>query len=124
MITTLDRARSYLARMPGAISGAGGHSTTFAAAVAMTRGFGLSEEDAYRLLAEMHNPLCAPQWTELELRRKVKSAASSNKVPMGYLLSGSQTGSQRETPTARLVDVVACWDAWISMLGDLTDDSD
>ena len=81
----LERARKYLERMPGAISGLGGHVTTFAAALKMVRGFGLDPDDAFRLLAEVHNPLCAPAWSERELRHKVKQADQRGRLPHGFL---------------------------------------
>ena len=81
----LDRARRYLERMPGAISGSGGHATTFRAAVAMVRGFGLETDDALRLLVEVHNPLCAPMWSERDLRHKVRQAAQRGRLEHGWL---------------------------------------
>lgn len=81
----VERARRYLAKMPGAVSGQGGHATTFRAAVAIVRGFELAPEDALRLLAEVHNPLCSPAWSVAELRHKVKSAAMRGQMPMGAL---------------------------------------
>jgi hypothetical protein len=81
----LDRARRYLEKMPGAISGSGGHATTFRAAVAMVRGFALDPDEALRLLVEVHNPLCAPPWSEPELRHKVKSAVTRARLEHGWL---------------------------------------
>ncbi len=45
-ITALERARKYLAAIPGAVSGQGGHDQTFSAACALVNGFALSEADA------------------------------------------------------------------------------
>jgi hypothetical protein len=58
MIATnhLERARAYIAKMPGAISGAGGHDQTFAVACALVK-FGLSPDDAWPLLLE-YNQRC------------------------------------------------------------------
>lgn len=81
----LRRASAYLARVPGAISGSGGHDQTWAAALAVVRGFGLSEDDAYGLLASEYNPRCVPPWGEKELRHKVASAHRDATVPEGYL---------------------------------------
>jgi hypothetical protein len=81
----LDRARAYLEKMPGAISGSGGHAATFKAAVAMVRGFGLEPDDALRLLIEIHNPLCAPPWSLGELRHKVRQAFQRARLPFGAL---------------------------------------
>ena len=41
-----DRARAYLARIPGAVSGAGGHKATFHVACVLVHDFGLSIEEA------------------------------------------------------------------------------
>ena len=55
-----------------AISGAGGHAATFAAACWTVR-FGLSDPDALALLAE-YNRRCQPPWTEKELAHKLHDA--------------------------------------------------
>lgn len=73
----LERAGRYLEKMPGAVSGSGGHATTFKAACVLVRGFGLEPEAALRLLIEIHNPMCAPAWSERELVHKVKQAHQS-----------------------------------------------
>jgi P4 family phage/plasmid primase-like protien len=74
------RAVAYLAKIPGAVSGAGGHRDTFWAARALVRGFLLPTEDALRLLVEEYNPRCKPAWWERELRHKVEDAA---RLPFG-----------------------------------------
>ncbi len=70
----VTRARQYLARIPAAISGSGGHSQTLLAAEHLVRGFGLSDEQALTLLEEDYNPRCEPAWTTRELQHKVKEA--------------------------------------------------
>lgn len=80
------RARAYLARMPHSVSGHGGHNHAFMAAIALTKGFALSLDEAYPLLAEW-NSRCLPLWTERELRHKLTDAASSSRQASGYLLS-------------------------------------
>ena len=47
MVTLFDRARGYVAAMPAAISGQGGHQATFNVAVALIHGFALSDEQAW-----------------------------------------------------------------------------
>jgi len=86
-------AKAYLAAMPPAISGQGGHPTTFRAAVALVRGFGLSRRQAVDVLMTDYNPRCLPQWTEDELRHKVEDAHANSTRPWGYL---------RSRPTIRL----------------------
>ncbi len=81
----VTRARAYLARMPGGIQGSGGSSTTFKAACAMVRGFGLEPDDALALLIEIHNPLCQPEWSLIELKHKVRQALQRARLPFGWL---------------------------------------
>jgi hypothetical protein len=88
----LERARRYLEKMPGGIQGSGGSTTTFRAAVAMVRGFGLDPDDALRLLVEIHNPTCAPAWSERELRHKVRQAYQRARVPFGAIADRSRAG--------------------------------
>jgi hypothetical protein len=70
--TPLDAARAYLAKLPPAISGAGGHAAAFAAACRTVR-LGLSDSDALALLLE-YNRRCLPSWTEKELAHKLHDA--------------------------------------------------
>ena len=82
----LRRAEAYLDRIPPAISGAGGHGQTYAAATAMVHGFGLDAETALGLLLNQYNPRCQPPWSEKELRHKVSDAASKpHDRPHGWL---------------------------------------
>ncbi len=79
------RALAYLAKMPPAISGSGGHGALWDAALVLARGFGLGESATLRLLADHYNPRCEPEWSERELEHKARDAARAN-VPDGYLL--------------------------------------
>jgi hypothetical protein len=84
--SVLERARRYLQRCPPAISGQGGHTTTFKAACALVNGFALPESEALGLLREW-NTRCLPPWSEAELRHKTASAAkASHRRPPGYLV--------------------------------------
>ena len=74
--TALDRAGKYLDTIGGAVSGQGGHKTTFWAARVLVRGFLLPDAEAYRMLAERFNPRCKPEWSEKELRHKIEDAAA------------------------------------------------
>jgi hypothetical protein len=82
---TVRRARRYLAALPPAISGSGGHAATWAAALALVRGFDLPPEVAFEVLAGDFNPRCAPPWSTRDLLHKVESAAGAD-VERGYLL--------------------------------------
>lgn len=72
MSCAIDRARSYLDKLPPAVSGQGGHAATFTAACALVR-LGISNCDAVALLAEF-NRRCQPPWSERELAHKVADA--------------------------------------------------
>jgi hypothetical protein len=82
------RAAAYLRALPPAISGAGGHGATYAAALALVRGFGLDAATALQLLFVHFNPRCSPPWSRAELQHKVRSAAASTRTGTGYLLAG------------------------------------
>jgi len=85
-ISVCERARAYVAAMPGAVSGAGGHNQTFAAARALVHGFALPEDEALTFLRE-YNERCVPPWSERELQHKIKSAQlASHSRPRGHLL--------------------------------------
>lgn len=71
--SVIERARSYLAKLPPAISGQGGHNAAFHAACVLVLGFGLHKDAAMHLLREW-NQLCQPPWTERELEHKVNDA--------------------------------------------------
>jgi hypothetical protein len=88
---TVERARAYLARIPGAVSGQGGHARTFYAACRMVLGFALPTATALRLLVEEYNPRCSPPWTEAELRHKVADADTED-GPRGLLLQAAPLG--------------------------------
>ncbi len=76
--------------MSAAISGAGGHGTTFAVALVLRYGFALTEEEAWPVLLE-YNRRCRPPWSEKELRHKLKDAAKEGRQPLprGYLLGAT-----------------------------------
>ena len=82
----LSRARAYLGAMAPSVSGAGGHEALWRAALALVRGFMLSEADALWLLDSDFNPRCNPQWSKRELAHKVKQAGASH-TTAGYLLT-------------------------------------
>lgn len=86
-LVILRRASAYLGAMPAAVSGQGGHNATYAAAVALVHGFGLSQEEAMQLLLSKYNVRCQPPWSERELQHKVRDAAiRPHGKPFGWLL--------------------------------------
>lgn len=88
----LRRARAYLNSIPGAVSGSGGHSQTYAAATAMVHGFALDPAVAFDLLMREFNPRCVPPWSEAEMRHKVEDAANKpHERPRGWLADARTT---------------------------------
>lgn len=81
------RASAYLAHLPDAVAGQGGHDATWRAALALVRGFDLPPEVACDLLVREYNPRCRPPWSEKELWHKVVTAGREGRVPPGYLLA-------------------------------------
>jgi hypothetical protein len=69
----VERARIYLASIPPAVSGQGGHNQTFHAACVLTQGFALDRGSALELLKEW-NQSCQPPWTDHELEHKIDDA--------------------------------------------------
>lgn len=97
------RAIAYLESLPPAISGQGGHATTYAAATAVAHGFGIEPDQALRLLLEHYNPRCEPPWSEKELRHKVDDAANKpHDRPFGWLRD-----APRDAPPESDVDISA-----------------
>lgn len=95
----VDRARKYVSRIDGAMSGSRGHPTTFKVAIALVRGFNLSHETALMLLRE-YNERCRPKWKESDLRHKVNEAATKSRAEWGYLLRDRKPARQEDTGTA------------------------
>lgn len=88
-MTTYERARAYVAEVPGAVSGAGGHNHTFHLACELVWGFALSDGEAFDILRDW-NATCQPPWTEYELRRKIEQAGkASHDKPRGHKVETS-----------------------------------
>ena len=87
------RIRAYLAKIPGAVSGSGGHNQTYRAACALVNGFGLNGEDALRWLA-IYNERCEPKWKLGELKHKIADALrATHRKSRGYLLGPASAAS-------------------------------
>ena len=93
---TIERARRYLDRVPGAISGQAGHNQTFKVACILTHGFNMGRAEAFVLISEW-NKKCEPPWSEKELRHKIDSA---DKQPgdRGYMLKVREKDWDQYTP--------------------------
>ena len=91
-MTTLERAALWLAKVPPAVSGQNGHSTTYTAAVGLIHGFQLGYGDAMTLLSEW-NLSCQPPWSDKDLAHKLREASSrSHDKPAGHLIQSTSTG--------------------------------
>lgn len=86
MLTPLDRARAYAAKVPGAVSGQNGHSTTYDLARVLVHDFALAEHDALAILTDW-NSTCSPPWSPRELEHKINQAATKpHNTPRGAKL--------------------------------------
>src|SRR4051812_18422054 len=92
----LERCRRYIARMPPAIEGSNGSGALWAVALVAIRGFMLTTDEAYSLIASEYNPRCLPEWTERELRHKISDAFTKSNLPWGYLLDKEAPTKKRE----------------------------
>jgi DNA primase RepB-like protein len=81
----VERARSYLARVPPAIAGEHGDVHTFRVCCRLVRGFALNDDEALDVLAGW-NAICQPPWTERELRDKIWRARRYGREPIAGLL--------------------------------------
>ena len=90
-MTTEDRisgARAYLAKLPAAVAGQGGHPATYRAASILANGFDLPWSDAWSLLQEF-NARCSPPWEEKDLRHKLNDAyVKPHERQKGWLSKG------------------------------------
>jgi len=108
---TYRRVRSYIAKMPHAVSGSGGHGATFAVAQKIVNN-GLTSTEEWALIVE-YNRRCEPPWSDAELEHKLKSARDQ----------GQHTGLPARAdvpppppPPADPVDPVDPADDWRSLL--------
>lgn len=93
------RAAAYLAKLPPAIAGSGGHAATFAAACRLVE-FGLTFEQAAPVFAAWNETHCDPRWTEAELNHKLADAfkRTSPKGQFAPLQSPSPFQNRRSNP--------------------------
>lgn len=84
-------ALDFLATQAPAVSGEGGHATTFRVAIGLVRGCNLNQDEALALMLHEYNPSCRPSWTSAELAHKVRDADLKGFAPRGYLLRKSMS---------------------------------
>ena len=82
------RADAYVAKMPPAVSGQGGHGKTFAVACRLLRDFGLTVEEARPVLQD-YNRRCLPPWESWELDHKLEDADDFTGIRGLYLVEFS-----------------------------------
>jgi hypothetical protein len=84
--TNLDkRISAYLAAIPGAVSGQGGHNQTFKVACYLVNGWELSAAEAMPYM-QTYNQRCEPPWTNKELAHKLADAEKvQHTEPRGHL---------------------------------------
>ena len=100
-MNTIDRARAYLAKLPPAIAGSGGHAATFKAACVAVE-FGLNESAAWKLLCEWNVTHCQPHWTDSELRHKLADARRATTPKEQFNQPPKSPGlSQKDNASAR-----------------------
>ena len=82
----VERARRYLEKIPGAVSGDAGHTRTFNAVAHVMIGFDLDPDTTLSIIASDYNPRCDPPWKEKDLLHKIRSVAERCTRERGYLL--------------------------------------
>lgn len=82
----LERARAYLARAPGGISGDSRNPKAWSVVLLVTRGFALDEGTAIELLFADYGPRCKPALPRRELAGMVRRALRASRPPWGCLL--------------------------------------
>jgi hypothetical protein len=82
----VKRASAYLAKLPAAVSGDQGHTTTWNAVAAVMFGFDLTIDETRHLITSEYNPRCDPSWSEREIEHKLKDVCGRCTRERGYLL--------------------------------------
>lgn len=88
-VDVYERAKRYVASVPGAVSGQGGHAATFLLAQRLVRGFQLDDGTALELLTQW-NTTCDPPWSHWELKRKIREAYQKGTMRFGELLEAER----------------------------------
>ncbi len=80
--------RDYVKRGFVAVAGEGGNTRTFTVACEV-QNFGVSKETAFKLISEIWNPACVPEWDDAKLTEIVYSAARNAQNEHGAWAVGS-----------------------------------
>lgn len=85
-----EQAARYVAKVPGAVEGAGGDNATYVLACRLVRGFNLTDDEALDLL-RVWNQGCTPSWPDTDLLAKVKHARAYGTGEFGGILARRPT---------------------------------
>ncbi len=108
-LSTKERARRYLAKVPPAIEGQGGDRHTLQVACTLCVDFDLPEDDALELLREW-NQTCLPPWSEAELRTKIRNANKYAKGARGRLTQQTPPATIPLAPSSPPTPSSAAWE--------------
>jgi hypothetical protein len=92
------RARARVDKIPGAVSGQGGHDRTYHVACLLIEGFGLSVDEALPIMRSW-NETCNPPWSEADLLHKLEDA-DAKAERRGYLLQDDWRADVSPGPNA------------------------
>ncbi len=95
MNTNIDRARSYLAKLPVSVTGERGHAAAYRAACVLIQTFYLTQDEAFDLMREW-NRFCIPPWSESDLRHKIHDARQA--TPTACVAAGNIAKGAWEDP--------------------------
>jgi hypothetical protein len=100
--SVVEKATLYVAAMPPAVTGQGGHDSLYRVAVALRHGFDLTEEEAWPILLE-YNERCTPLWSESELKHKLAEGGNPSRQsrPQGHLRTGHHTPPAKPAKPAK-----------------------
>ncbi|MCB9073741.1 MAG: AAA family ATPase [Bdellovibrionaceae bacterium] len=103
---SLENARKYLLKIPGAIEGMKGEETTFKVCCLLVNDFNLSSEETLNLLCEDWNNRCSPPWEKDELLEKIHNAKEySTGRPGSKSKKHNKSSPKKEIVTRRLSDI-------------------
>jgi hypothetical protein len=116
----VKRASAYLAKLPAAVSGDHGHTTTWNAVAAVMFGFDLAVDETRHLITSEYNPRCDPAWSEKEIEHKLKDVSDRCTRERGYLLVDrprlGATGPGASPPAAAASAELGSDVNWMSLL--------
>lgn len=85
----IARAKAYIDKVPGAVSGQNGNSETYKTACKLVCDFALTSDEALSLL-RIWNQKCSPPWMEADLAKIVENAVKYSKGIVGSKLTQPQ----------------------------------